>query len=179
MAKKRNGTVCLSYPIQNKTTIMVLSFAQTNDEADIHALLQAANLPTADLTTEHLQHFMVMQNGEEIVGVAGVERVSPHRGLLRSLTVDASYRGQGIAKRLYEAVENHACAMGMREVFALTTTIEPWLTRLGYERVERGNVPDDIRQTREFSGLCAETAAVMRKTLRVPSEILPAVYECA
>jgi amino-acid N-acetyltransferase len=158
---------------------MVTSFARTSDESSIYTLLQAANLPTADLTTGHLQHFMVMQDGEDIVGVAGVERVSPHRGLLRSLTVGESHRGRGIATKLYQAVENHACAMGMREVFAITTTIEPWLTRLGYERVERGNVPDNIRRTQEFSGLCAETATVMRKTLRVPSETLPAVYECA
>jgi amino-acid N-acetyltransferase len=162
-----------------KETIMVLSFARTSDESSIHTLLRAANLPTVDLTTDHLQHFMVMQDGEEIVGVAGVERVSPHRGLLRSLAVQESHRGQGIATKLYETVENHACAMGMREVFALTTTIEPWLTRLGYKRLERDSVPHDVRQTQEFSGLCAETAALMRKTLRVPSETLPAVYECA
>jgi amino-acid N-acetyltransferase len=158
---------------------MMTSFAQTSDEACIHELLQSVKLLTADLTTEHLQHFMVMQDGEEILGVAGVEHVSPHRGLLRSLAVWESYRGRGIAKTLYEAIENHACAMGMREVFALTTTIEPWLMRLGYERVERSDVPDDIRQTKEFSGLCADSAAVMRKTLRVPSTTLPAVYDCA
>jgi amino-acid N-acetyltransferase len=98
---------------------------------------------------------------------------------VRSLAVAPAHRGKRIATQLYAAIENHACSMGMREVYALTTTIEEWLARLDFERVERNAIPDDVRATPEFSGLCPTSAAVMRKTLRIPAEGSPNLYVCA
>lgn len=158
---------------------MVLGFAQEQDEQAVHTLLRSAKLPTKDLTVQHLRHFLVMRNGAEIVGVVGVEQIGKFLGLVRSIAVKETYRGKGIAGKLYHAAEEHACAMGLREVFAITTTIEEWLTRLGYERVSRENVPKELRQTKEFSGLCPQSAAIMHKTLRVPSEQLPGTFQCA
>lgn len=158
---------------------MTLGFVQPRDEASIYTLLRESGLPTDDLTSEHLRHFMIMKEGDELLGVAGVERLSAYRGLVRSIAVSAAHRGQRIATQLYAAVENHACSMGMREVYALTTTIEDWLARLDFERVERDNVPAEIRATAEFSTLCPASAAVMRKTLRVPAEDAPTLYVCA
>jgi amino-acid N-acetyltransferase len=158
---------------------MTLGFVQPGDEASIYALLQESGLPTNDITPEHLQHFLVMKEGGALLGVAGVERLNAHRGLVRSLAVAPAHRGKRIATQLYAAIENHACSMGMREVYALTTTIAEWLARLDFERVERNAIPDDVRATPEFSGLCPASAAVMRKTLRVPSEGSPNLYVCA
>ncbi|MCU0427187.1 MAG: arsenic resistance N-acetyltransferase ArsN2 [Candidatus Kapabacteria bacterium] len=158
---------------------MVLGFAQEHDEASIHRLLNEATLPTNDLTTQHLHHFVVMREGEEILGVAGVEQIGKFVGLMRSIAVRGDVRGQGIAAKLFAAAENHACSMGLREVYALTTTIADWLTRLGFERLQREDAPDELRQTQEFSGLCPASAVIMRKTLRVPSERLPHTFECA
>jgi amino-acid N-acetyltransferase len=159
--------------------IMTISFVQTNDEASVYQLLQENALPTQDLTAEHFQHFFVMKEAKEILGVAGVERLSAQRGLVRSIAVKPEHRGKRIATQLYHAAEEHACSMGMREVYALTTTIEPWLTRLGFERIERENTPDDVRQTSEFSELCPTSAVILRKTLRVLSEEKPHLYVCA
>ncbi|MFY7997867.1 MAG: arsenic resistance N-acetyltransferase ArsN2 [Candidatus Kapaibacteriota bacterium] len=158
---------------------MTISFVQNHDEASVYQLLQESALPTQDLTTEHFKHFFVMKEEGEILGVAGVERLSAQRGLMRSIAVKPEYRGKQIATQLYHAAEEHACSMGMREVYAFTTTIEPWLTRLGFERIERESAPDDIRQTSEFSGLCPASAAILRKTLRVLSEEKPHLYVCA
>ncbi len=158
---------------------MTISFVQNHDEASVYQLLQDSALPTQDLTAEHFRHFFVMKEEGEILGVAGVERLSAQRGLMRSIAVKPEYRGKQIATQLYHAAEEHACSMGMREVYALTTTIEPWLTRLGFERIERDNAPDDIRQTSEFSALCPASAAILRKTLRVLSEEKPHLYVCA
>jgi amino-acid N-acetyltransferase len=157
---------------------MVLEFAQEHDEARIQELLREANLPTNDLTTRHLQSFLVMRDGDSILGVAGVEPIGKTFGLVRSIAVQADARGKGIAAKLYAAVEEHACSRGLREVYALTTTIADWLTRLGYERLHRDDVPEELRNTAEFSSLCPASAVVMRKTLRVPSERLPNTFEC-
>ncbi len=159
---------------------MVLGFAQEEqDERAVYALLRDAKLPIDDLTPQHLRHFLVMREGTDIVGVAGVEQIGKSLGLVRSIAVKEEFRAQGIASKLYRAAEEHACSMGFKEVFAMTTTIEEWLTRLGYERVARENVPEEIRQTRQFSGLCPQSVAIMHKTLRVASERLPGTFECA
>lgn len=158
---------------------MVIGFAQERDEHTILTLLQSANLPTNDLTVQHLRHFFVMRDGEDIIGVAGVEQIGKFIGLVRSIAVKEEFRSKGIASKLYNAAEEHACSMGLREVFAMTTTIEEWLTRLGYTRFSREDAPEELRQTKEFSGLCPQSAAIMHKTLRVPSEQLPGTFECA
>jgi amino-acid N-acetyltransferase len=158
---------------------MVLEFAQEQDEARIYELLKEANLPISDITPQHLRHFIVMRDGEHIVGVAGVEPIGNFIGLVRSVAVQERTRRQGIASKLYRAVEEHACSMGLRETYALTTTIADWLTRLGYERLQRDDAPEELRKTPEFGGLCPASAAIMRKTLRVPSERLPHTFECA
>ncbi len=158
---------------------MVLGFAHTHDKARIDEILRSAKLPTDDLTPEHLAHFLVMRDGENILGVAGVEKIGKFSGLVRSIAVQEEYRNQGIAAKLYNAAEEHACSMGLREVYALTTTIADWLTRLGYKRLSRDNAPEELRQTKQFSGLCSQSAHIMHKTLRVPSERLPGVFECA
>ena len=158
---------------------MTLGFVQPSDEARIYQLLQEVGLPTSDLTSGHFEHFLAMKDGAALLGVVGVERLSAHRGLLRSLAVKPEYRGKRIGAELLEAAENHACSMGMREIYALTTTIEPWLTRLGFERSDRETLPEDVRATSEFRSLCPSSAATMRKTLRVPAEGKPYHFVCA
>jgi len=144
---------------------MTIEYAQERDAAAIDRLLQEANLPTSDLTLEHLPHFVVMREAERIMGVAAVERIGGKKGLLRSLAVQHQYRGKGIAAQLYQAAEQHACSMGLHELYALTTTIADWLERLGYSRIERSNAPEELRQTAEFSTLCPASAVILRKSL--------------
>lgn len=158
---------------------MTLGFAQPSDETSIRALLKSAHLPTDDLTPEHLRHFIVMKEQNNIIGVAGVERLGRHSGLIRSIAVESQFRGQGVAGKLYRAVEEHACSMGLREVFAMTTTIEAWLGRLGFTRLQRDNAPEDLRKTSEFTSLCPSSAAILQKTLQVASKQLPGTFECA
>ena len=121
-----------------------------------------------------------MREGNEIIGVAGVQQIGKFTGLLRSLAVREDSRGRGIGAKLYRAAEEHACSMGFRELFALTSTVEEWLARLGYERLRRDEAPETLRATAQFSALCpAERTTIMRKTLRVASKERVGVYECA
>ena len=41
----------------------------------------------------------------------------------------------------------HARKRGARELFALTTTIEPLLARRGFTRIDRSEVPAAVRQS--------------------------------
>lgn len=53
----------------------------------------------------------------------------------------------------------------MRTLYLLTDTAEAFFERLGYTRVARETVPLGIQQTEEFSSLCPDDAAVMKKEL--------------
>jgi amino-acid N-acetyltransferase len=142
--------------------------ARPADFPAIVRLLAAAALPHDDLTPEHLRHFLVLRDGDGIVGVVGME-VADDVGLLRSLAVAEGRRGGGLAARLVDALEGRAASAGLRTLYLLTTTAEGFFARRGYARADRAAVPDAIAATPEFRGICPASAACMSKAL-VPAE---------
>jgi amino-acid N-acetyltransferase len=142
--------------------------ARPADFPAIVRLLSDAALPHADLTPEHLRHFLVLRDGEEIAGVVGME-VADDAGLLRSLAVPEARRGEGLAMRLVDALEERARASGIRTLYLLTTTAEGFFARRGYAPADRAAVPDTIAATPEFRDICPASAACMSRAL-APAE---------
>lgn len=138
--------------------------ARPADFAAIVRLLEDAALPHADLAPEHLAHFLVLRDGDAIVGVVGME-VRGDAGLLRSLAVAVDRRGGGLASRMVDALEARTGASGVRALYLLTTTAEGFFARRGYALVDRATVPDAILATEEFRSICPSTAACMAKSL--------------
>ena len=138
--------------------------ARPSDFDAIVRLLDEASLPHEDLTPGHLEHFLVLRDGDAIAGVVGME-VAEDAGLLRSLAVPATRRGGGLASRLVDALEEHARTIGIRTLYLLTTTAEGFFARRGYAPADRAAVPDAIADTAEFRGICPSTAACMAKSL--------------
>lgn len=138
--------------------------ARPADFPSIIRLLADAALPHDDLTPEHLRHFLVLRDGDEIAGVVGME-VADDAGLLRSLAVPEARRGGGLAMRLVDALEERARASGIRTLYLLTTTAEGFFARRGYVRADRAAVPDAIAATAEFRGICPASAACMARAL--------------
>jgi amino-acid N-acetyltransferase len=143
--------------------------ARSSDFSAIVVLLEDAGLPHADLTPEHLAHFLVLREGDAIVGVVGME-VRGDAGLLRSLAVAADRRGGGWATRLVDVLEARARTLGVRTLYLLTTTAEGFFARRGYAPADRATVPDAILATEEFRGICPSTAACMAKPLAVAEQ---------
>lgn len=152
---------------------MIPESARTTDLAAVVRLLEDAGLPHADLTPEHLAHFLVLREGEAIAGVVGME-ARGDAGLLRSLAVAADRRGGGWAARLVDALEARARAAGIRALYLLTMTAEGFFARRGYAPVDRAGVPDAILALEEFRGICPGTAACMAKPLVDTVERTPA-----
>ena len=146
--------------------------ARADDFDAIVRMLDAAALPHADLTPEHLAHFLVLREGDAIMGVVGME-VRDDVGLLRSLAVAAERRGGGLAARLVDALEARARAIGIRTLYLLTTTAEGFFARRGYATVDRATVPDAILATEQFRGICCSTAPCMSKRLIPAGEPVP------
>jgi amino-acid N-acetyltransferase len=128
------------------------------------ALLATAQLPTADLTEAHCQHFFYWGPASAPAGLVGLELFGDD-ALLRSLVVGPDARSSGIGSALVHFAESHAREQGVRALYLLTTTAEPFFHRLGYSNVPRDAAPPAIKTTREFAGICPASSAFMFKQL--------------
>lgn len=128
------------------------------------ALLQAG-LPDSDLRSGHPVALFANRHTDQANAFIGLE-VFGKIGLLRSLVVLESARGQGWGRSLVAALEKHASNIGITELYLLTTTAEAFFTHLGYRICHRSQVPAVIRHSRQFSALCPASALVMMKALR-------------
>jgi amino-acid N-acetyltransferase len=138
-------------------------FANPN-ESSVKQLLSEANLPTADITAQHLTHFFGCGHGSGLEGVVGFELYGD-TALLRSLAVAPGRRGAGLGSRLAAHAERHAQDQGVKSLYLLTTTAEQFFLRRGYARIPRESAPAAIKGTREFSGICPVSSAFMVKAL--------------
>lgn len=141
-----------------------MSFLQQPQKTAVLYLLHTANLPTDDITDEHLHNFWGYVADGKVIGVVGLEPFSG-TGLLRSLTVDPTQRGQGLGKQLVQHVEQMALGMRIRELYLLTDSAQEFFENLGYARVNRQNAPAEIRNSREFTELCPSSSLLMKKSL--------------
>ena len=129
------------------------------------ALLEAADLPTADLTDAHMEHFFHSGAPSQPTGLVGLEFCGPD-ALLRSLVVAPDQRGGGLGAALMEHAERYARTASMHSIFLLTTTAEHFFAHRGYALAPRESAPAPIRATREFADLCPASSAFMVKLLR-------------
>ncbi len=124
-------------------------------------LLQQTDLLTDDLPN-HLTGFWVAFTDAELVGTAGIAAFG-QVGLLRSVAVRPDCQRQQVARQLLERLLIQAQAVGLTDLYLLTTTASGYFERHGFSTIARETVPDTIRQTRQFSGLCPDTAILMHK----------------
>ncbi len=143
--------------------------ARPDDWGTIRALLLDAGLPVADLDQAQLEGFLVAVDDDVVVGLIGLE-VFGRTGLLRSLVVASRARRAGLGGKLVGALESAAEAAGIEELWLLTIDAERFFERQGFSIVERSVVPDSIRRTDEFSGLCPDSAYLMVKRLDARAE---------
>jgi amino-acid N-acetyltransferase len=134
-----------------------------NYRAKVIALLASEKLPTDDLP-QTLENFVVAKQGEELIGVAGIE-IYDGNGLLRSVAVSAAYRGKGIANQLLDNVEDLAADRSIQAIFLLTETAPEYFSKKGYQKITRAEVPAEVQQSTEFSHVCPQSAIVMKKIL--------------
>jgi amino-acid N-acetyltransferase len=132
--------------------------------AAARALLESAQLPTADLTDRHCDQFFFSGPMEAPAGLVGLELFG-NVALLRSLVVSADARSSGIGSELVVFAESHARAQGVRTLYLLTTTAEAFFLRRGYSMSDRDTAPRAIQSTREFAGICPASSAFMSKQI--------------
>jgi len=138
--------------------------AEATDWPDICRLLDAAELPVADLMPQMLADFLLAESGGLTVGLVGLQ-IFDKIGLLRSLVVAGSARGTGVGSELLAAIETAARNAGIGELWLLTIDAEKFFLGHEFEIASRDRAPGSICSTAEFCDLCPGDAYLMRKNL--------------
>ncbi|MBO9204933.1 MULTISPECIES: arsenic resistance N-acetyltransferase ArsN2 [Niastella] len=140
----------------------IIQANQTNRQSIIE-LLKNEKLPVDDLPG-NLDHFFVAVSDSNIIGVIGLELYPPFC-LLRSMVVRKDYQNQKVATALVETLEKHAFDLKLSRIYLLTETASAYFDKKNYQRVERSEVPDEIKGSTEFSSVCPVSAIVMKKSI--------------
>jgi amino-acid N-acetyltransferase len=142
------------------------SFGTAQDTGQVRRLLADCGLPDED-AGNHIEHFLIARSDDDVAGVVGLEMAGP-AALLRSLAVAEKYRGQGLAKLLYDRILAYANARRIETLYLLTLTAGGFFRRRGFTKTERSSAPQKIATTREFATLCPDSAEFMVKDIRSP-----------
>ena len=143
---------------------MIISHAKASDLGLAREWLEAARLPVADLTAEHMDDFLIAAVDGRPVGMIGLEQFE-HIALLRSLVVDPQARSGGVGRQLVTALEQLAESRNVTDMWLLTTDADRYFETLGYSVAGRDAAPEAIQNTVEFSKLCPGDAIVMYKRI--------------
>lgn len=138
-----------------------------DDLPAIRRLLAASSLPTEDLAEQDLSLFLVQGEGDALAVVGGLERCGS-AALLRSVATAPEQRGRGLARTVVAALEARARSLDLEALYLLTETAADYFEALGYAPQDRADVPGSIRESRQFTDLCPDSAIVMRKAMGAP-----------
>lgn len=140
-----------------------LKLAQTESERQSAiAMLQGYNLPVSDIDDKTLLYVLV--NNDKVIGTAGLE-ILDTCALLRSVSIAKEVQGKGYGRIINDGMEKFAKEKGVNCMCLLTTTAQDFFNKQGYCVINRDDVPDEIKQTAEFSSLCPSSAVLMQKRI--------------
>lgn len=147
-------------------SIMDLNYKLIKDKESFEAF--RSQLKTSDLPADDLDFNKDLLVGyyesDSLVGTGGLEIYGPY-ALLRSLSVKMGIRGKSVGTAITEYLLNEAKKKQLKEIYLLTETARGFFLKKGFKDVPREAVPEQVKQSAEFSKLCPETAAVMRLEL--------------
>jgi amino-acid N-acetyltransferase len=126
-------------------------------------LLTQNNLPTSDLDADK-KLYALLDEQQQLAGTGGLEFIG-NTALLRSVSVKKELQGKGLGKKISNQLEKIVSSKGVNSIYLLTTTAKNFFERESYNIIDRDLVPQEIKNTSEFSSVCPSSAVVMKKTI--------------
>jgi amino-acid N-acetyltransferase len=142
---------------------MVVAKAKISDLPGIIGLLRDNGLPFEGVA-EDLRNFLVVKDGREIIGCAGLD-IHERTVLLRSVAVRKERQDQGLGTALISRILNSARNKHLKKLYLLTTDSSQFFSRFGFERIERNKVDPVIQQAELFTCCCPGSSVAMVKDL--------------
>jgi amino-acid N-acetyltransferase len=87
-------------------------------------------------------------------------------GLLRSVAVGSTVRGRGAGTLIVAAALRRMVVSGVKTIYLMTETAEPFFTSCGFAPIERDEIPADMADHPQVTRECSAAAQAMM--LRLP-----------
>jgi len=145
----------------------IIDKATKSDYKAITNLLLKTNLPLEGIES-HLENFLIVRNvtaGDSqgtLIACAGLE-IYGNSTLLRSVAVHPDFQGKGYGSQLVDEMIELARKKHITRLFLLTDTAEEYFKKRGFVTVSRDKIPSDMKNSVEFTFLCASSPTMMRE----------------
>ncbi len=143
---------------------MPITPARAEDLEAIRGLLDLQGLPSSDIDGDSLKTFLVLRDGGRIAGLVGLDLLGSV-AMLRSLLVQAEWRGAGRGSQLVAEAEALARQLGLTTLYLLTTDADRYFADRGYRPLQRTQAPPEVKLHPQFRSLCPSTAIFMSKAM--------------
>ncbi|MTI40793.1 arsenic resistance N-acetyltransferase ArsN2 [Fulvivirga lutimaris] len=128
-------------------------------------LLKENGLPVKDIDLKK-QSFWGLVKQEQLIGIGALE-IKGDSALLRSLAIDKNSQNMGLGNQLLTTMLELSKSKGIKNLFLLTETAEPFFKKNNFKNINRNQVPEEIAMTEEFKSICPSSAICM--TLKIES----------
>ena len=135
-----------------------------DDEKFLEALGEVG-MPRGDLSASHGVYFAHVDDSGAARGYCGYELLGEEIAFIRSCVVPRPHRGKGVGGAMVGALVDMLAAKGVRELYLFTLDADPFFSRLGFAVIARGEAPDAIRATSQFTMECCADAVLMRRVV--------------
>jgi N-acetylglutamate synthase-like GNAT family acetyltransferase len=130
-----------------------LRSATPDDVPAIIALLEANHLPAWELE-QHLENFVVAEDGGRVTGCGGFEAYpAAPAALVRSMAVDEPLRGSGLGSEILHWVMERAQSLGLTQLYLFTMLASDFYARFGFETVTLNDFPKAVRKSGQYQWL--------------------------
>jgi glycerol-1-phosphatase len=148
--------------------------ARPEESGRVAALLVEAGL-SADGVADRIDGTIVSggdSQSQDLDATACLQREDGY-GILRSVAVRKSLQGRGLGMLAVAAAMAEARAARIRHVSLFTETATAFFERLGFQKLEREELPDPVRSSSHAAEECAESATAMVRDLGTTSRRSP------
>src|SRR5574341_794822 len=128
-----------------------LRLARPEDIPTIEKLLADEWLPPMQIA-EFLPTFWVLDDGESVVGAAGLE-THGEAGVLRSVVIAPELRGTGQGELLVQTALAEARQQRLRRVYLFTMSAMPFFARYGFRPCAMEDFEPPVRESWQYQGL--------------------------
>ena len=95
-----------------------------------------------DEVATNIRSYVLAKDGDKIVGYTALHVHSKRLAEIRSLIVDASYRGKKIGQRMVEFTLNEAQEIGVEEDVLVLTYLPQFFEKLGFKEINKELIPE-------------------------------------
>ena len=97
---------------------------------------------TDDEIATNIRSYVLAKNNDVLVGYTALHIHSKRLAEIRSLIVDASYRGESIGKRMVEFTLQEAKDLGVEEEVLVLTYLPVFFEKLDFKEINKESIPE-------------------------------------